>query len=73
MALPKDNKDFNIEPNLGIVEFTVNNIKNEIILGMFKRVVEEGKISPLLMPQLLAPKELACQASRNGEVVIYVK
>lgn len=59
MALPKDTEDFNIGSYLGIAKFTTNS-RNEVTWGIFKSVVGENKISPLLRPRLPSSEELAC-------------
>lgn len=64
-------ENFNTGPDIGISEFAANHVRNEITWSMFRRVVEESRISPLLRPRLPAPHEPACQASQNGEVAIY--
>lgn len=40
---------------------------------MFKKVVEESKLSRLLRPRLLSANKLTCQMSQDGKVVINVK
>lgn len=63
MAPLQDTENFNIGPDLGISKFTTNGVRNEVSWGMFKRIVEETKINPVLRPRLPSPEELACQAS----------
>lgn len=73
MSSSQITKDFNYGPDLGMVGFTTNNMRNKIIVEMFRRVVEESKLGMVLRPRLPKPEEPTCQASWNGEVVIFVK
>lgn len=43
-------EDLNCSLDLGMAKFTMNSVRNEITWDMFKKVIEESKLGPVLRP-----------------------
>lgn len=63
MSSSRTVEDFNYGPDLGMIEFIANSIRNEITGELFRRVVVESKLTLALWPRLPKSDEPACQAS----------